>query len=51
MCSYCWRKTLDRFQLALGRKQRFDTVRENGAPKEPRAPLQQFILREYGLAR
>ena len=43
-------ETLDRFLLAIGRKQRFDTVRENGAPREPRMPLQEFILREYGLA-
>ena len=43
-------ETLDRFLLAIGRKQRFETVRENGAPKDPRAPLQEFILREYGLA-
>ena len=43
-------ETLDRFLLSLGRKQRFDTVREDGKPREPRAPLQAFILREYGLA-
>jgi hypothetical protein len=43
-------ETLDRFLVAIGRKQRFDTLRENGAPKEPRMPLQEFILREYGLA-
>lgn len=42
-------ETLDRFLLALGRKQRFDTVRENGAPKEPREPLPGFIVKEYGL--
>jgi len=42
-------ETLDRFLLALGRKQLFDTVSENGKPKDPRSPLQDFILREYGL--
>jgi hypothetical protein len=42
-------ETLDRFLLALGRKQRFDTVRENGKPLDPRSPLQDFILREYGM--
>jgi hypothetical protein len=43
-------ETLDRFLLSIGNKQRFDTVRVDGAPKEPRMPLQEFILVEYGLA-
>ncbi|NOT30624.1 MAG: hypothetical protein HOP15_09285 [Planctomycetes bacterium] len=44
-------ETLDRFLLSIGRPQRFDTVRENGAPREPRSPLPDFFLREYGLIR
>lgn len=43
-------ESLDRFLLAIGRKQCFDTVRENGKPLDPRAPLPDFILREYGLS-
>jgi len=43
-------ETLDRFLLAIQREQCFDTVREDGKPKEPRRQLQAFILREYGLA-
>lgn len=43
-------ETLDRFLLAIKRKQRFDTVRADGKPREPREPLQEFILREYGMA-
>lgn len=44
-------ETLDHLLLSMKRAQRFDTVKENGAPREPHAPLQTFILREYGLAR
>lgn len=44
-------ETLDRFLLSIGKKQRFGSVHEDGKPKEPYASLQEFILREYGLAR
>lgn len=41
-------ETLDRLLLALGRPQAFDTARANGKALEPRAPLADFIRREFG---
>jgi len=41
-------ETLDRFLLALGRPQAFDTARADGKALEPRATLAEFIRREFG---
>ena len=44
-------ESLDRWLVALGRPQCFDTVQEDGKPKEPNTPDAEFIRREYGLSR
>jgi hypothetical protein len=44
-------ESLDRFLLSIGRKQKFDTVKEGGEPKDPSERVQAFILKEYGLAK
>jgi hypothetical protein len=44
-------ESLDRLLVALGRPQRFDTVQEDGKPREPRAAVAEFIRLGFGLSR
>src|SRR5262249_25087385 len=43
--------SFDRYLLAIGQKQVFDTVKSpEQTPAEPRAPLPEVVLRGYGLS-